>query len=211
MASSPALPAIVPAQRSDARAFMAYLIEHVAESGRHGAPHFAVATSLAPDEVEQSARERWSKPLDEPLWGRAWLLLSSEPRPRVVGHIELRGGRVRSESHRAVVAMGILRPYTGQGHGRRLLETAIAWARDRAGLAYLDLGVFSNNERAVRLYTRMGFVPAGTRDDAFRVDGAILDEIQMTLALHAPEPRAAGQSEQAEQAEQAGQSGQGTR
>ncbi|KYF48903.1 hypothetical protein BE08_18175, partial [Sorangium cellulosum] len=151
-------------------------------------------TALSPDEVEQSARERWNKPLDEPLWGRAWLLLTSDPRPRVVGHVELRGGRVLSESHRAVLAMGILGPYTGQGHGRRLLETAIAWARDRAGLSYLDLGVFSNNERAVRLYTRMGFVPTGTRDDAFRVEGATLDEIQMTLALHGPGPRTAGQA-----------------
>ncbi|WP_437752822.1 N-acetyltransferase family protein [Sorangium sp. So ce1389] len=188
---SPALPAIVPAQRSDARAFMAYLMEHVAESGRRGAPHFAVATSLAPDEVEHAARDRWSRSLDEPLWGRAWLLRASEPRARVIGHIELRGGRVRSENHRAVVAMGILGPYTGQGHGRRLLETAIAWARDRARLSYLDLGVFSNNERALRLYTRMGFVPIGTREDAFRVDGTILDDIQMTLALQPPEPRAA--------------------
>ncbi|WP_437586542.1 N-acetyltransferase family protein [Sorangium sp. So ce1000] len=190
MIRSPALPAIAPAQRSDARAFATYLIEHVAESGRRGVPHFAVATSLSPDEVEQSARDRWRKALDEPLWGRAWLLWSSEPRARVIGHIELRGGRVRSESHRAVVAMGILGPHTGQGHGRRLLETAIAWARDEAGLSYLDLGVFSNNERARRLYAGVGFVPIGTREDAFRVDGAILDDIQMTLALRSPDPRA---------------------
>ncbi|WP_437670939.1 N-acetyltransferase family protein [Sorangium sp. So ce131] len=186
MALSPALPSIAPAQRADARAFAAYLIEHVAESGRRGAPHFAVATSLIPEEVEQNALDRWSKALDEPLWGRAWLLRSSDLRPRVIGHIELRGGRVRAEGHRAVVAMGILAPYTGQGHGRRLLETAIAWARDKADLSYLDLGVFSNNERARRLYTRMGFVPVGTREDAFRVDGIILDDIQMTLALHGP-------------------------
>ncbi|XXX73605.1 GNAT family N-acetyltransferase [Sorangium sp. So ce134] len=189
MDASPALPAITPAQLSDARAFMTYLIEHVAESGRRGAPHFAVVTSLAPDEVEKSARDRWSKALDELLWGRAWLLRSAEPRGRVIGHIELRGGRVWSESHRAVVTMGILGPYTGQGHGRRLLEAAIAWARDKAGLAYLDLGVFANNERAMRLYTRMGFVPIGTRPDAFRVGGAILDDIQMTLALRAPDAR----------------------
>ncbi|MDC0678010.1 GNAT family N-acetyltransferase [Sorangium atrum] len=190
MIPSPALHAIAPAQRSDARAFAIYLIEHVAESGRRGVPHFAVATSLSRDEVEHSARDRWGKALDEPLWGRAWLLRSSEPRARVIGHIELRGGRVWSEGHRAVVAMGILGPHTGQGHGRRLLETAIAWARDEAGLEYLDLGVFANNERARRLYAGMGFVPIGTREDAFRVDGAILDDIQMTLALRSPDPRA---------------------
>ncbi|WP_437989952.1 N-acetyltransferase family protein [Sorangium sp. So ce145] len=195
MIPSPALHAIAPAHRSDARAFAAYLIEHVAESGRRGVPHFAIATSLAPDEVEHSARDRWGKGLDEPLWGRAWLLRSSEPRARIIGHIELRGGRFWSEGHRAVVAMGILGPHTGQGHGRRLLETAIAWARDEAGLEYLDLGVFANNERARRLYAGMGFVPIGTREDAFRVDGAILDDIQMTLALRSPDPRAAAASE----------------
>ncbi|CAN96007.1 hypothetical protein sce5844 [Sorangium cellulosum So ce56] len=195
MIPSPALHAIAPAHRSDARAFAAYLIEHVAESGRRGVPHFAIATSLAPDEVEHSARDRWGKGLDEPLWGRAWLLRSSEPRARIIGHIELRGGRFWSEGHRAVVAMGILGPHTGQGHGRRLLETAIAWARDEAGLEYLDLGVFANNERARRLYAGMGFVPIGTREDAFRVDGAILDDIQMTLALRSPDRRAAAASE----------------
>lgn len=183
---SPAPPLIAPAQRSDARAFAAYLIEHVAESGRQGTPHFAVTTALVPEEVEQSALDRWSRSLDEPLWGRAWLLRVNAPRARIVGHIELRGGRVPSENHRAVVAMGILGPYTGQGHGRRLLETAIAWARDEAGLSYLDLGVFSNNERARRLYARMGFTPVGIREDAFRVDGVSLDDIQMTLALHPP-------------------------
>jgi RimJ/RimL family protein N-acetyltransferase len=194
MIPPPGLPAIALAQRSDARAFARYIAEHVAESGRRGAPHFAVSTSILPDEVERSAIERWSKPLDEPLWGRAWLLLLHGPplsvvreSPlRVIGHIELRGGRVPSELHRAVLAMGVLGPYTGQGHGRRLLETAIAWARDRAGLAYLDLGVFSQNERARRLYERMGFVPVGVREDAFRVEGVPLDDIQMTLPLRAP-------------------------
>ncbi|MGK4003063.1 GNAT family N-acetyltransferase [Sorangium sp. So ce1036] len=189
MALSPALPTIAPAQRSDARAFAAYLVEHMAESGRQGVPHFAVTTSLVPEEVEQSALDRWSRALSEPLWGRAWLLRVSAPRTRIIGHIELRGGRVPSENHRAVVAMGILGPYTGQGHGRRLLETAIAWARDEAGLSYLDLGVFSNNERARRLYARMGFIPVGTREDAFRVDGVPLDDIQMTLALRPPGQR----------------------
>jgi GNAT superfamily N-acetyltransferase len=187
-------PTIVLASLAHVRAFTAYMVQHVAESGRDGSTHFAVSTLAIPEEVEQGALERWSKPLDQPLWGRAWLLWSSETaRTRVVGHIELRGGRVRAEMHRAVVAMGILRPHRGQGHGRRLLETAIAWARDEAGLSYLDLGVFSKNERAMRLYTRMGFVTTGTREDAFRVAGAVLDDTQMTLTLNAdPRPTSQG-------------------
>lgn len=174
---------ITPALPAHVHAFAVYVVEHVSESGRDGSAHFAVSTTFAPDDVEQGALDRWGKALDEPLWGRAWLLWSGAPRARVVGHVELRGGRVRSELHRAVVAMGMLRPYTGQGHGRRLLETAIAWAHDEAGLAHLDLGFFSGNERARRLYARMGFIEVCTRKDAFRLDGVSFDDHQMTLAL----------------------------
>jgi RimJ/RimL family protein N-acetyltransferase len=186
---------LLPAHVDHARAFAAYVVQHVAESGRDGAPHFAVTSAVVPDEVRAGAIERWSRPLEEPLWGRAWLLWTRRPAQlgpagfgersaRVVGHIELRGGRVRAELHRAVLAMGMLLPYRGQGHGRRLLQTAIEWARDEARLSYLDLGVFVGNDRARRLYEQMGFVVQGLRCDAFRVDGSVIDDIPMTLALN---------------------------
>jgi RimJ/RimL family protein N-acetyltransferase len=186
MAQPPSPPTITPARPVHARAYAEHLIEHLAESGREGSAHFAVLTAILPEEVERSALERWSTPLDEPLWSRAWLLWSGEPRARVVGHLDLRGGRVQAELHRAVVGMGILRPFTGHRYGQRLLDAAITWARDEAELSYLDLGVFTNNERARRLYTRMGFVQAGLREDAFRVGEVVLDNIEMTLALRPP-------------------------
>ena len=66
----------------------------------------------------------------------------------MVGHVELRGGGSRAEMHRATLGMGIQLAHTSQGHGRRLIDAAITWARDDAGLAWLDLGVFSANDRA---------------------------------------------------------------
>ena len=191
---------IVPACLEHARAFAAYLTEHGAESGKDGAPRFAVSSGTPEADIRDSAVERWSRRLDQPLWGRAWLLWSSDPPDpgpagffgapaRVVGHLELRGGRIRAELHRAVLAIGILGPHRSQGHGRRLLDTAIAWAEEEAGLSYLDLGVFVGNERAQKLYARVGFVVQGLRRDAFRVDGAVIDDVPMTLALR---PRIAG-------------------
>src|SRR5215475_14220344 len=84
-----------------------------------------------PDLYAQHVVEHLAKGLDEPLWGRLWLLTSER---RVVGHLELRGGRVPAEMHRATLGMGILSAYTGRGHGRRLVEAALCWARDEAGL-----------------------------------------------------------------------------
>ena len=105
-------------------------------------------------------------------------------RRRVVGHVELRGGRVRAELHRAVLAMGIQRAFTRQGYGPRLIEVAVRWARDEAKLSWIDLGVFSHNEPARKLYSRMGFIELGMQRDAFRIDaGLSVDDIRMTLKL----------------------------
>jgi RimJ/RimL family protein N-acetyltransferase len=168
---------------ADADAYARHMVEHMAESGRGGSPHFALSRRWVREEVRASFSARLDKDLDEPLWGRAWLLFA-EDRPRPVGHIELRGGRVHAELHRATLGMGLMRAYTGQGHGRRLCEAAIAWARDEARLAWIDLGVFAGNAPARKLYRGMGFVEVGVRADAFRNDeDVVLDDVLMTLRL----------------------------
>jgi RimJ/RimL family protein N-acetyltransferase len=168
---------------ADADAFARHMVDHMAESGRGGSPHFALSRTWVREEVRASFAARLDKHLDEPLWGRAWLLFT-EDGGRPVGHIELRGGRVHAELHRATLGMGLVRAYTGKGHGRRLCEAAIAWARDEAKLAWIDLGVFASNTPARRLYRSMGFVEIGVRGDAFHNDaGVALDDVLMTLEL----------------------------
>jgi RimJ/RimL family protein N-acetyltransferase len=165
----------------DPDAYARHMSEHMAESGRAGSPHFAISRTWSRDDVRASLIGRLAKGLDEPLWGRTWLLRDGG---RVVGHVELRGGRVPAEMHRATLGMGILRVYTGRGHGGRLLETAVRWARGEAGLSFIDLGVFSGNVPARKLYERTGFVVIGVRPDAFRLEaGPVIDDVLMVLRL----------------------------
>ena len=179
--SHDATPAIRLAGRGDADPFARYLVEHLAESGRGGSPHFAPARLLSLGDIRAAAQSRWSRGLDEALWGRGFLLWIGE---RVVGHLELRGGRIPAEMHRATLGMGVLRRHTGQGHGRGLIEAAVAWARADADLAWIDLGVFATNARARALYQRMGFIEQGLRHDAFRIDaGLAVDDVLMALEL----------------------------
>jgi RimJ/RimL family protein N-acetyltransferase len=183
--NAPAAPALTVRMArldgGDPEAYARHLVEHMAESGRGGLPHFAISRVWSRDEVRSSFVERLSRGLDEPLWGRAWLLVDDR---RVVGHLELRGGRISAEMHRATLGMGLLRAFTAQGHGRRLLEAGVRWARDEAGLRWIDLGVFSANTPARKLYARMGFVEIGLRVDAFRLDaGPTIDDVQMALRL----------------------------
>lgn len=198
----PTMPTLRPADVADLDALVRHLEVHVAESGRAGAPYFAPSRTFRPTEVRDLTRARMERRLDEPNWGRIWLLLDdvdeapskrglSPPRPTVdvVGHVELRGGRLFEELHRATLGIGILEGFRGQGNGRRLLSAAIDWAVSQPFLAYIDLGVFAENHPARRLYRRAGFVERGRLADAFRIDGSvIIDDIQMTLALRGPAP-----------------------
>jgi ribosomal protein S18 acetylase RimI-like enzyme len=71
--------------------------------------------------------------------------------------------------------MGALPDERGRGSAARLLDAAIAAARDR-GDASIELEVFAQNERALALYRSRGFAPVcalhGYAADALARDGA---------------------------------------
>lgn len=176
-------PIVRLAELADAEGYGDHVVRHSAESGRGGSPHFAINRKPERASVIDSARQRWDRPLDEPIWGRCFLLVDPES-ASVVGHLELRGGRIPAELHRAVLGMGIERAFTGKGHGRRLMEAAIGWGKRAGCLSWIDLGVFEHNLPARKLYARMGFVENGVRDDAFRIDSGIsVRDISMSLRI----------------------------
>jgi RimJ/RimL family protein N-acetyltransferase len=43
--------------------------------------------------------------------------------------------------------------------------------------------VFAHNHRARKLYASFGFVEVGITRDRFRVDGTVIDDVAMVLAL----------------------------
>jgi GNAT superfamily N-acetyltransferase len=163
-------------------ALCAHIRRHGAESGRDGDVIFRPRSG--DEELDETAtierhRVAWARTLAEPLWMRTWGIVEGTT---IRGHLDLDGGRLPAELHRATLGMGIERVARRKGHGRALLDTAIAWARDHE-LAWLDLGVFAHNEPARALYAAMGFVEVGTTRDQFRVDGVSIDDVMMTLAL----------------------------
>jgi len=179
-----AQPIIRLADLADLDSFVDHVVRHSAESGREGSVEFALNRNPDPASVRDATRQRWDRSLDEPQWGRCFLLIEPET-AFVVGHLELRGGRMLAEMHRTVLGMGIERAYTSVGHGQRLMETAIAWARRKGRLSWIDLGVFEHNTPARTLYRRMGFVENGSRRDAFRLEsGQHVTDISMELKLN---------------------------
>lgn len=169
---------------TDFPALFGHMCRHGDESGRNGDVIFRPRSQHeVMDEVQISQRHRaaWARGLDQPLWLRTWGVVVDNA---IIGHLDLNGGRLPAELHRATLGMGVERRARKKGFGRELLETAIAWARVNK-LAWLDLGVFAHNEVARSLYKSVGFVETGLVKDQFRVDGIKIDDVSMSLALRA--------------------------
>lgn len=167
----------------DLAALVDHLVRHAAESGARGGPIFGPHEhGAAPDRDRLRARRRvgWLRRPGEVGWERTWGWVEGG---LVVGHIELHGGRLSSELHRCTLGMGIEADYRGHGRGRALVSAALAWARDQATLAWVDLGVFAHNHAARALYQAHGFREVGRTADRFRVDGTSIDDVLMTRAL----------------------------
>ena len=73
--------------------------------------------------------------------------------------------------------------FEGRGAGRALMEALIELARERGGRR-MTLRVFAPNERAQRLYDRLGFEVEGVMHGEFKVgDGEYVDDLFLALAL----------------------------
>ncbi|HSK69067.1 MAG TPA: GNAT family N-acetyltransferase [Candidatus Limnocylindria bacterium] len=129
---------------------------------------------------------------------RRFLSLFAQSPDRVMMGVFLDGGLIASASvapaamrrktrHRAEIGLSVRREYWGQGLGALLMEEGIRAAR-AMGYLRLELAVFADNERAVRLYERFGFTRHGALPNAFRLeDGTFRDCLLMGLELQQDE------------------------
>lgn len=73
--------------------------------------------------------------------------------------------------------------FRGRGISKALLRASIDQAYRWQDVEYLQLGVATNNDAAIRVYESAGFKVWGTQESALRVDGVDYDEHYMALKL----------------------------
>lgn len=105
------------------------------------------------------------------------------------------GGRVRGR-HVAGLGMSVRRAHWRRGLGQAMMTELLAFAQRRPEVHVVQLGVWSFNTRAIRLYESMGFEHEGRRRWRARFeDGSYGDEQLMSrwvgpmLDGHPPKPR----------------------
>ena len=129
------------------------------------------------EEAERRILQNW---LDDP----SGIMLNAWVDGRLAGNCALmsKGGQ-RKLRHRAEIAIAVRKSCWGLGLGSALLNRVLTLAK-ALGYEQLELEVIDGNDRALRLYERLGFVQTGRTPRAFRYDdGSYRDEIQMVLRL----------------------------
>jgi RimJ/RimL family protein N-acetyltransferase len=135
---------------------------------------------LEPDEREETAEDIAADL--EHLAGSNSVVIVAENPAGLVGYIDARGGEFRRNRVTAYIVIGVLAAASGQGAGSGLLREVERWAPAH-GIHRLELTVMAHNQRAARLYERMGFEVEGRRRECLAVDGHLADELYMGKLL----------------------------
>lgn len=110
------------------------------------------------------------------------LWLVAEIDGRVVGGADFHRGRWVKNAHTAELGVAVRKEWRGLGLGEALLRAGQEWARG-LGVRKLKLAVFATNERALRLYRKLGFVEEGRLRGDVILDGRPVDTLLMALGL----------------------------
>lgn len=79
---------------------------------------------------------------------------------QIVGFSRCEGFALIRLSHKVEFGVGVLKEYWGYGIGKNFLQQSIAWA-DANDIKKMALHVLETNDKAIRLYEKLGFEVEG--------------------------------------------------
>jgi RimJ/RimL family protein N-acetyltransferase len=104
----------------------------------------------------------------------------AEKDDRIVGHALLDPMTLQATSHVFRLTIVVHPGFVGQGIGTALMGDLLQWAEQTPRVGKIELLVRATNARAIRLYSKMGFVEEGRFKDRLRLpDGSFVDDIAM--------------------------------
>jgi len=120
----------------------------------------------------------WRKRLAEPTEGSFSLLACVEN--EVVGQLGLHTfPNLPRRRHVGELGMAVRDDWQGRGAGSALLQAAVDFADKWLNLSRLELDVYTDNQPAIALYKKFGFVIEGTHHRFAYRDGGYVDAYMM--------------------------------
>ncbi|HVK56986.1 MAG TPA: GNAT family N-acetyltransferase [Burkholderiales bacterium] len=165
---------------------MEYSIRHVEPSDFEAiraiyACPLAMAGTL---QLPMPTAELWRRNLiEQPPSTRAFLIFAeAEP----VGHLGIWPIQRVRRAHAATMGMAVRDNWRNRGVGAALLKEAISQSDNWLNIIRLELSVYTDNEAAIHLYKKFGFVIEGTHRAYALRDGAYVDAFSMARLHPAP-------------------------
>jgi RimJ/RimL family protein N-acetyltransferase len=155
-----------PARPTDGRG-LARLFAAVRREGR-----WLITT---PGAVSEPSEAFW---ISEMIRAGEHLVLVAEAAGDIVGNILVTVDRGVATEHIGVLSITIADGWREVGIGSELVGAAQRWAAER-GLRKVSLGVFPDNDRAIAVYEKAGFVREGLRRRQYRAGDTFRDEVLM--------------------------------
>ena len=98
------------------------------------------------------------------------LCLVARAEGRVLGLLVCTGGPLKRMRHTSKLEVMVAEDVRGQGLGRALVQAAVDWLDAHPVVEKLGLSVFEDNERAIALYTSLGFLEEGHRPREYKLE-----------------------------------------
>ncbi|EKS4345753.1 GNAT family N-acetyltransferase [Clostridium sporogenes] len=105
--------------------------------------------------------------------------IKEEDEKKIVGVIGLNVNSNPRTRHTASLGMMVHKAYQGTGIGKKLMSEILDLADNWLMLVRIELGVFTDNEKAIKLYEKFGFKIEGTKKYAAIKNGRYADEYIM--------------------------------
>ena len=98
---------------------------------------------------------------------------------KIVGSLNLRGQHRKRLSHVGEFGISILKKFWGQGIAQSLIKDMFLWAKKHGKIKKINLQVLEDNDNAIKLYKKMGFIEEGRLSKHFYVNNKYSDSILM--------------------------------
>lgn len=161
------------ARPDDAQAILEYLIQVGGESDNLTFGHEGLGATL---EEERAHLEGLAENPNSCV-----LLASVDETLISVG--TLSSSKRERSKHYALLGISVLKAYWHQGIGRRMMQALMEFAQAAPDTRYIELEVRHDNQHALRLYERVGFVKMARFEAKMVVDGIDFDTWVMVKKL----------------------------
>jgi ribosomal protein S18 acetylase RimI-like enzyme len=142
------------AEETDAEQLMEQILSVLAE-GKY------LVTTL--DDKEDFTIEKIKDRIKNSLENQFTLRIVVEIDNHIVASAALNSLKLKRMQHVVSAVLSVLKDYRGLGIGNAIMETLIQWATSHSYIEKIGLGVFDNNQRAINLYKKFGFLEEGRK------------------------------------------------